>query len=146
MEHALKTRLVTAAVIAAVFAAGLLIGFAADNSFLVAAAEVGPVPAEAPPEDERPRGRRLYEHVNPTAEQQLLIDSIVAIHRQRTNAADEERRVAFQSAFREIVLETRAEIKTVLTEQQAREYQRLLDDWDARQAAERANGDSGNQR
>jgi Spy/CpxP family protein refolding chaperone len=65
----------------------------------------------------------------------------VAEHRARTNALDEDLRAKYRSDFRVILLETREAIKEVLTPEQAAEYQRLLDERDARDAAERANRD-----
>ena len=139
MEHGVKTRLVTAGVLAAVFGSGVLIGFAADTNLRAEAAEVTTAATEADTaRDERARRKPLYAQVDPTAEQQALIDAIVSRYRKRTNALDEERRAEFQRSLRELTVETRDEIKTVLSAEQAREYQRLLDEWDARQAAERA--------
>jgi Spy/CpxP family protein refolding chaperone len=83
----------------------------------------------------------MYTQVDPTAEQQAMIDDIVRRYRKRTNHLDEERRAAFQRGLRELTVETREEIKAVLSPRQAQEYQRLLDEWDARQAAEREGRD-----
>jgi Spy/CpxP family protein refolding chaperone len=143
MDHVVKTRLVTAGVISAVFGSGVLIGYAADTNIRAEAAEVTSA-AEAAGDagaEERTRRQPMYAQVDPTAEQQVMIDDIVRRYRKRTNHLDEERRAAFQRGLRELTVETREEIKAVLSPRQAQEYQRLLDEWDARQAAEREGGD-----
>ncbi len=142
MEHASRTRLTTAVVLAVVFGAGAVLGLAVDSSV---GAEVAEIVSGEENEGGRPerRGRdHTYAQVSPTAEQQLLIDSIIREHRSRTNTLDRENRVAFRRGFREIVLETREAIKVVFTPEQAEEYQRLLDERDAREAADR-NGRTG---
>jgi len=146
MGRGSRTRLVTAGVLAAVFAAGVLLGLAADSNASAEASEV--VVASVEPTDtvdtadseEPQRRRRIYDEVEPNESQLALIDSIVAEHRARTRVLDEENRAQLQLGFREILLETREAIKTVLTPEQAAEYQRLLDERDIR-AAERENED-----
>lgn len=138
MEHATRTRLTTALVLAVVFGAGVLLGVAADSQL---GAEQGTVVAaaegtEAPERVDRP-GTPLSRQVDPTPEQLALIDSIVLEHRARTNALDKETRRAYRRGFREILLQTRESIKGVLTTEQAAEYQRLVEELDARQEAER---------
>jgi Spy/CpxP family protein refolding chaperone len=135
MEHVLKTRLMTAVVIAAVFGSGVLIGFAADNTLGSDVVEASAVEADSA-RAEAPRRRPMYTRVNPTEPQLASIDSIVRTHRKRINALDDERR----AAVRQITLETRAEIMAVLNPEQAERYREILANWDARQAAERARG------
>ena len=133
-----KTRLTTVVVLATVFGAGALVGFALDTDRAVLAAETSPglpVVADSTSDENRPRRRRLYEQVGPNETQLALIDSIVSVHRARTNALDDEMRSQLNAGFREILLETREAIKGVLTEEQAAEYQRLLLENDARRAA-----------
>jgi hypothetical protein len=136
MEHGSRTRLTTALVLAVVFASGVLMGFAADGRLGASPAPIAtPVAAvgvEAEPEPRTP----MYREVGPTEEQLLLIDSIVKEHRARTNELDKAMRATYRQGFREILLETRDEIKSVLGPEQAARYQRLLDEHDARQAAE----------
>ena len=89
---------------------------------------------------------RLYtfEQVSPDEAQRAQIDSIVVIHRARVNELNElsrATRAEHRRHFREIVSETREAIKGVLSEEQASEYQRLLDERDAREAAERERRD-----
>ena len=149
MEHGSRTRLLSAVVVAVVFAAGVLVGFAADSSLNAQAAApetestaVVETP-ESEAEAEQLRGTRFTRPLNPTPAQFDAIDAIIAVHRERTNALDEEIKALFRERFREeILLQTRAEIKALFSAEKAAEYQRLLDEWDARQAAERENGDS----
>jgi Spy/CpxP family protein refolding chaperone len=130
MEHASRTRLLSAAVLVAVFAAGAFVGFAAHTSLRAEAAEVTAGADE-------PRRPPIYSQVGPTSDQQLRIDSIIQEHRTRTNALDEQMRTALRKGFREILVETREAIKVVLTPEQAAQYQQLLDERDARVEAER---------
>ena len=137
-----RTRLTTVILLVAVFSAGLLVGFAADSAGTVEAAEmptptdpVAAVPETEEEEEPRRTRRYTYEQVEPNESQLVLIDSIVQVHRARTTALDEEMRTQLSAGFREILLETRQAIKDVLTEEQAAEYQRLLDERDAQRAA-----------
>lgn len=143
MEQGSRTRLTTALILMVVFASGVLLGFAADGRLAATPAEVATVPTDSQPgaEPEEERRTPMYRQVEPTEEQLLLIESIVKEHRARTNALDKQTRAAFRQGFREILLETREAIKAVLGPEQAREYQRLLDEYDAREAAERESGD-----
>lgn len=137
MQHSSKTRLLSGVVIAAVFGAGLLIGFAADSSL---EAETSDAVIEEVGEVEGDGGASrspMYARLNPDVDQQTAIDSIIAVHRERTNALDKENRRTLRQGFRGILLETREAIKGVFPPEQADEYQRLLDEWDAQQAAER---------
>ena len=137
MEHQSRTRLVTALVLAAVFGTGVLLGLAADSNVHAIAAEPPVSVTDSGPGDDAPLRLPMYQQVEPNESQLALIDSIVKEHRSRTNALDEQFRVDFRS----IVLETRASIKGVFRPEQAAEYQRLLDEYDARRAAERENED-----
>lgn len=151
MGQTAKTRLITAGVLIAVFGAGVLVGLVADS-------ELGAVPTpadvaeatetaepetadEASDEAERSSRRYLYHEVGPNESQLERIDSIVKEHRARRNALDEELKAEFDVGYRAILLDTREAIKSVLTADQAAEYQRLLDEWDAERQAERENGD-----
>ena len=146
MGRGSRTRLVTAGVLAAVFGAGVLLGLAADSNAPAEAAEVVAPSVESTASvdtansEEPQRRRRTYDEVEPNESQLALIDSIVAEHRARTRVLDKENRAQLQLGFREILLETREAIKSVLTPEQAAEYQRLLDERDVR-AAERENED-----
>ncbi len=146
MEHGSRTRLLTALVLAVVFGAGVLLGLAADSSLRAETAEVVAAETSGEAEPERRRRALTYPEVDPTPEQQTRIDAIVSEHRERTNALDKENRVALRGGFRAILLETREAIKGVFTPEQAAEYQRLLDERDARAAAEREDRDDRNRR
>jgi hypothetical protein len=143
MEQSSRTRLVTALVIVVVFGAGVLLGLAADSNLRADPAEIVTESRDDERGAEESRGGRTltYLRVEPNESQLTLIDSIVVEHRARTNALDEALRAKYRSDFRVILLETREAIKEVLTPEQAAEYQRLLDERDARDAAERANRD-----
>lgn len=149
MEHGSKTRLLSAVVIAAVFGSGVLIGLAADSSLGAAAATVAERVDPAETEGEKPDRPRtpIWPQVGPTPAQEAAIDSIVDVYRARRKAFDEQRREEYERLVREIVLETREVIKGVFTPDQAAEYERLLDEWDAyreeerRKEAEAARGD-----
>ena len=135
MEHGSRTRLTTALILLVVFASGVLLGFAADGR-LGAAPALSLSAADTTESEEDLPGTPMSRQVEPTEEQLARIDSIVKVHRARTNALDKETRAVYRQGFREILLETREAIKGVLTPEQAAEYQRLLDEYDARQVAE----------
>jgi hypothetical protein len=158
MEHGSRTRLTTALVLVAVFGAGAMLGFAADSSL----GAKTPVPtrtsaetsastasdgADAETDADEAEGERrapLFMKVDPNEEQLADIDAIVAEHRARTNSLHEEQRAEYRAGFRAILLETREAIKGVLSDAQAAEYQRVLNEWDAEAAARRDNGDDQN--
>jgi len=135
MEHSSRTRLLSAVVVAVVFGAGVLIGFAADTNLGAEPADPATeeVAEEAPTRDRTP----IYLQLQPTPEEQVRIDSIVQVHRERTTELDKETRRAFRQGFREILLSTRQAIREVFPPEKGDEYQRLLDEYDAQQAAER---------
>ncbi len=137
MEHGSKTRLLTAVVIAAVFGAGVLIGYAADSSLEAEPPDAVAVEPDEVVGEEEERRSPIYAQLGPTDEQQAEIDSIIEVHRERTNALDKQTRRQLRQGFREILLETRQAIRQVFPPEQGAEYQRLLDEWDERQAAER---------
>ena len=142
MERSSRTRLVTALVLAAVFGAGVLLGLAADSNLGATPPEVVADTTAIEDDTEEPRRRRYtYDRVDPTDDQRTLIDTIIVEHRARTNALDQEMRTEYGGGFRVILLETREAIKGVLTPDQATEYQRLLDENDARSRDERENRD-----
>lgn len=141
MERESRTRLMTAMLLVVVFSAGLLLGLAADSSTLSAESPevvaVG-VAADTTTAEVSPRRRNMYQQVSPNEEQLALIETIMTEHRARTTALDAEMRTQSSAGFAVIVRETREAIKSVLTSEQAVEYQDLLDRYDARRAAERA--------
>mgnify|MGYP006969356579 FL=1 len=149
MEHGARTRLTTAIILLVVFGSGVMLGLAADSSLR---AEAPPEVAEVPTpdsseaaEESRPTQRRyIYQQVDPNETQLARIDSIITAMRADRQALDEELeefRVRWDAERRELTLAPRQAIKGVLSPEQAAEYQRLLDEWDARREAERENED-----
>ncbi len=142
-----RTRLLTAGVLIAVFGTGILVGLVVDADLGAATvpAEVVTSDGEDEAQEEAPAERRyLYQQVGANESQLASIDSIIQEHRARRDAIDEElKRVEaeFQVDYRANLLNTREAIKSVLSADQAAEYQRLLDEWDAGRQAERENGD-----
>ena len=135
MEHGSRTRLVTAVMLAVVFASGVLLGLAVDSNLGAEPPEVTAERADArgPDGERRPR-TRMYEQVGPSADQKVFIDSIVKDHRARMDALHEEFRHAYYPLYQAVIQDTRRAIKEVFSEEQAAEYQALLDDFDRRKA------------
>ena len=133
MDKLLRTRLVTVLVLAAVFAAGLLVGFATDRSLVTT-----PVVDEARTEDEeQPTQRRtaMYEQVGPSEAQKIVIDSIVDEYRTAMRALHAEFRAAYDPRYEALLRETRAAIKGVFTPEQAHAYDSLIAERDSAAAA-----------
>lgn len=153
MQPELRTRLTTAVILLVVFGSGILIGLAADSSLSAEApVEPGEVRAQAPDTESseaaaepQPAARQyIYQQVEPNEAQLARIDSIVAAMRADRLVLDEEFQdfqARWDSDRRDLTLATREAIKGVLSPEQAAEYQRLLDDWDARREAARENED-----
>ena len=152
MSQSSRTRLLTAGILVAVFGTGVLVGLVVDSGLGATpspeTAEAAPAPeatepAEEEPQEESPRRRYIYEEVEPNETQLARIDSIVAEHRAKRRALDEEFEARHEVERRAILLETRDAIKAVLSPEQAAEYQRLLDEWDEERAQEEAARESG---
>jgi len=132
-----------------VFGSGVLLGLAADSSLSAEAPSEATLVASGPAEDaaeeavdaETPDAERryIYHEVDPNEEQLARIQTIVAEWRARREAFDEESRTQWEQGRREFVLETRNAIKAALSPEQAAEYERLLDEWEAERAAEGRN-------
>ncbi len=135
MEHGSRTRLVTAVVLVAVFASGVLLGLAGDGDL---GAEPSQIVSENAAGEERNGERRprtpMYEQVGPSADQRVLIDSIVKDHRARMYGLHEEFRSAYNPRYEALIQDTRGAIKEVFSDEQAADYQALLDDFDRRKA------------
>lgn len=141
----------TVAVLATVFVAGLVLGFAARGSGGDADAEdVAEPVTDVRPEDndERQRSRRqrtpMYEQVEPSEEQRALIDSILVVHRGRMRDLHDEFNDAYYPRYREVLMEAREAIIGVLTPEQATQYRELLEEHDRRrseQGRDRGDGD-----
>lgn len=141
MERGARTKLVAAIVLAAVFASGLLLGFAADSG-LTAESTVGSTeePTTPPPDGERPRRPLVYEQLHPSPAQTVVIDSILYVHRSRMNALDKEYRDVrekYQASYDAVIQDTREAIAGVFPADVAVEYRRLLAEFDRRRATER---------
>jgi hypothetical protein len=139
MEQRTHTRLIAALVLAAVFASGVLLGYAADRGAAVAVASVAS-DAEAPT-PERRRRVPVYELMEPTDEQRVVIDSIMREHRARMNrlhADFDVQQQQYQTSYDALIQSTRDAIAAVFPPEQRAEYRRLLAENDRRRAAERA--------
>ena len=159
MGRSSRMRLLTAGILIAVFGTGVLVGFALDGELgaapepAVAEAPVEPTegagdePEEAADgEEESARPSYIFYQVDPNETQLARIDSIVKEYRQRRLALSEEFAERHDEAAWEVILEGRQAIKSVLTPEQAAEYQRLLDEFDEEQEREEAARDSGDAR
>jgi hypothetical protein len=143
MEHRNRTRLVAGLVLGSVFAAGALVGFAADRGAAVAVASVTSESQAAPAE----RGRRVpvYMLMEPTDEQLVVLDSIMREHRadmNRLHADFDVAQRAYQTSYDALIQDTRDALAAVFAPEQRAEYRRLLAENDRRRAAERASGDA----
>lgn len=156
MNHEVRTRLTTAIILLVVFGSGVMLGLAADSSLsaeapsdsvAVPSATSGTDSSEAAAAAQPTERRYIYQQVDPNEAQLARIDSVVAAMRAERQALDEkfqQLQVQWDAERRELTLATREAIKAVLSPEQAAEYQRLLDDWDARREAERENEDDRN--
>jgi Spy/CpxP family protein refolding chaperone len=130
MEKDARTRLVSALVLAVVFATGAVLGLAVDRSL-----QAGPVQGGGDETvGERERRRPMYEQVGPSERQMVAIDSIVDEHRNKMKALHAEFRSAYNPRYQALVEETRQAIKGVLTPDQAVAYDSLLAERDRRRA------------
>ncbi len=135
MEHKSRTRLLTALLLAVVFATGILVGLAADSGLGATTPEVvaDSSKAEAAREERTP----MWEQVGPTAAQATTIDSIVREHRLRMDELHAEFRSAYNPRYEALIEETRQAILGVFDAEQAAQYQALLNDYDRRRAERR---------
>ena len=140
MERGSRTKLVTAVVLALVFAAGLLVGYAADGAGGVEAAVVpteGSDSTVTPPPHRRP----VYEQLHPTPEQTERIDSILLDHRQEMVAIHDELKTArdtYQTKYDALIQDTREAIAGVFPPEEAARYRVLLAEFDKAREQERA--------
>ena len=134
MEPGLRTKLLTAATLALVFASGGITGFATAAGD----GDVGEVP-------ERERRAFVFEQFDRSPEQQAQIDSILRSHRKsmsRLNGELEHLRLEYQAASDSISRATGEAIALVFPPEVATEYlerlnQRRADRMRARKEAER---------
>jgi Spy/CpxP family protein refolding chaperone len=133
MEKTLRTRLVTALVLVAVFSAGLLVGVAADRSVVAPTDQAG-VPADS--SAAQTRRVPMWEQVGPNEAQKILIDSIVGEYRSSMKSLHAEFRAAYNPRYQALIDGVRASIKAVLTPEQANAYDSLVAEYE-RERAER---------
>jgi hypothetical protein len=145
-----KTKVMTAVVLILVFGSGVLLGIAADRTAGASPVAMAAAPAAsaAMPTAPSESGRRLrppvWEQMNPTESQTVVIDSIMRVHRERMNKLHAEFRVArdvYETNYDALIRETREAIAAVFPPEQAVEYRRLLAESDRRRAQEEAGGD-----
>lgn len=141
MASGMTARMATLVIFLVVFGAGLTVGIAVDRTVASAADAPAPVvagepePEEAPPEEEGdaaedpPRERRMMiERVGLTPEQELQVDSIVAVMGGRMSDLQKDYRTRYWA----VVDSSRASLKQILTAEQAVMYDSLLTDRDQR--------------
>ncbi len=144
MEQRTRTRLVAGLVLGSVFAAGALVGYAADRGAAVAVASVSS-DSEATPAPERSRRVPVYMLMEPTDDQLVVLDSIMREHRAEMNRLHADFDVAqraYQTSYDALIQDTRDALAAVFPPEQRAEYRRLLAENDRRRAAERASGDA----
>lgn len=163
MDVRSRARILSLAVLAVVFASGIVVGFAWDRHLDAAEAEAsrvaesgsdeggntgsasssdteGEAGAEAP---RARRGRAMYDQVDPTEAQRVRIDSIVEAYRQEVRTFHRDSRNQYDEGMRAIVLQTREAIKGVLDPVQREMYDSLTA---ARDARNRDDDESGQDR
>lgn len=137
MADVARTRFATVLILAVLFVSGVLVGMAVDRGMESAEAPSG---AAAAPEaegaedrgrdddddDRRRRRRPMYEQVGLNEVQEERIDSIVRHYREEMEVERREARQEWESRWRELVLETREAIKSVMDRDQALRYDSLL--------------------
>lgn len=130
-----RTKAMAGLLVAAVFAAGLVVGMAVDRN-----AVASPVPESTEPVANAEEAERtpLYAQVGPDEDQKVLIDSIVVEFREEMKALRREWRLGYEGQRDALVASTRTAIKDVLTAEQAAQYDSLAAEYDRRLAEERA--------
>lgn len=126
MEKSARTRMTTAVVLAAVFAAGLLLGMAVDRSTVVPADQI----ADTARQEERGQRPRMYEQVDADEAQLAQIEGIVREYRGDMRTLQRE----FRDAYDALVQQTREAIKGVLSPEQAEKYDSLVAEYEKRRA------------
>jgi hypothetical protein len=165
VERQQRARLTTVLVLALVFATGIVVGLAVDRTAFPETGDDGAMASGtaeggASEESEQEGRRPMYEQVGGlSADQQVLIDSIVEGHRAARQAITEGWRAEYEPLEREqeaweeenvepvrqkwrarldsLVHSTRDALKDVMTEDQARRYDSLLADYEQRRETRR---------
>jgi hypothetical protein len=168
LERSARTRLTSAFVLLLVLASGMVLGVALDRR--LEARSIDDVEATGTaerPENQDRRGgfdlrrrdsgdrggeagdsaqrRRplLVDQVGLSEVQELQIDSIVGFYRGQMRALHEEFDRAYSSRYREIMAQTREEIRGVLDEEQRAAYDSILAERDRRRDENRRDSASG---
>ena len=153
MDTRQRTQWTSIAVLAVVFASGIMVGFAWDRRLDAAESEAVQVASDSAADgaaspaggesDDAPRRMPMYEQVQPTDAQRVLIDSIVGAYRADVRTFLDESRTRYDEGRRQLVVSAREAIKAVLDPDQAAQYDSLTAARDARTEA-RAEQDEGN--
>lgn len=130
-----RTRLTGMALLIVTFAAGMLAGTA--TSRVLSAREPDARAAADCPRDER-GPHSIIDELGLSPAQRVRVDSIMARRRQRTDALWQQDGQRIRAA----VDSARAEIRTVLTPQQATQYDRLREEHERERVRKRAERDS----
>lgn len=131
------TRAAAGGVLFVTLVAGFLLGLVWSRTSSAQAEAAAPAAVAAEEEDEdrggetRRRGL-IVERVGLSAEQQIQVDSIVGHSRTMMR----QLRADYRTGYGELIESTRSSIKSVLTPEQAAEYDALLTDFDRRRERE----------
>ena len=146
MEHGARTRLLTAVVVALVFASGVLVGYAADPNHLAATPAVATTAELDGTDGEQPRTRRfVYEQMERTPEQDAAIDVIITSHRSLMNELHrgfDAAQTEYEANYNALIVEVREAIAEIFEPDRRAEYRRLLAEFDRRREAERVARDA----
>jgi hypothetical protein len=145
MERSTRARLNTVAVLALVLGTGVVVGMALGPR-LLPGEEVADAqgPRGGSSRDERPdqasqrRRPLIVEQVGLSEGQKTTVDSIVASHRAKMRALQDEFDQAYMPRYRGILEEAREAIRGVLTADQRTAYDSLLAEHDRRMQERRA--------
>ena len=146
MEHRSRTKLLTAAILAVVLGAGVMLGLVSvcetgDGStqcVININNDLAAMPVEEATVSDADRGRMserrrrtpMYEQVAPTEAQLLLIDSVLEDQGQHMRSLHEEFRTTYVPQYQALIQQTREAILEIFTEEQASEYRMLLQEFD----------------
>lgn len=146
MEHAARTRLLTAAVLAVVFGSGVLLGYAADSDLISPTPEVATAAEVDGESGEQTRTRKfVYEQMARTPEQDAAIDVIISSHRVLMNELHRdfgEAQAEYEANYDALVVEVREAIAETFEPARRAEYRQLLAEFDQRRDADRAARDA----
>ena len=145
MEGGSRTRMLTAMILVVVLGAGVMLGLVSvcnvgdgsahcvikinSDSAVIPVEEAAVNDAHRNTGTER-RRTRIYEKVEPTEAQLLLIDSILEGHKKHMRLLHEEFWASYDPRYQAVIQQTREAILKVFTEEQASEYRSLLQDFD----------------